>query len=176
MEAPISPEELVRPWRTATIVASLVAAVELVLLLGGAAMLLAKPLSHAIRRHAEVAAVTPAKTKKPAPAPAHAKKHVHVAVPKLTRSKTAVAVLNGNGRNGAAATAAGRLRHLGYRIATTSNARRQDYATTVVLYKTGFEPEAARLARDLGVKVIGPLDGMGGSVLHGGELALILGA
>ena len=175
MEAPISPDELVRPWRTATIVASLVAAVELVLLLGGAAMLLAKPLSHAIRRHAEVAATAPAKPK-PAPAPAHARKRVHVAVPKLTRSKTEVAVLNGNGRAGAAASAAGRLRALGYRIASTTNAHRQDYATTVVLYRTGFEPEAARLARDLGVKVIGPLDGMGRAQLHGGELALILGA
>ena len=97
-------------------------------------------------------------------------------MPKLARSKTAVAVLNGNGRNRAAATAAGRLRTLGYRIASTANAHRQDYATTVVLYKAGFEPEAARLAHDLGVKVIGPLDGMGGSQLHGGELALILGA
>lgn len=175
MEAPLSPEELVRPWRTATIVASLLAAVELVLLLGGAAMVLAKPLSHAIRRHAEVTAAAPAK-RKPQPVPVHAKKHAHVAVPKLTRSKTAVAVLNGNGRDHAAASAAGRLRTLGYRIASTGNARRQDYATTVVLYRTGFEPEAARLARDLGVKVIGPLDGMGRAQLHGGELALILGA
>ena len=60
MDAPLSPHELVRPWRRATIAASLVAAVELVLLLGAAAILVAKPLSQAIQRQAEAAAYTPA--------------------------------------------------------------------------------------------------------------------
>jgi hypothetical protein len=174
VEAPVSPDELVRPWRTATIVASLVAAVELVLLLGGAAMLLARPLSHAIRRHAEAVATAPAKP--PARHATVARKPAHHAAPALARSKTGVAVLNGNGRNGAAAAAAAHLHALGYRIASTGNARRQDYATTVVLYQRGYEPEAARLARDMHVKVIGPLDGMGRSQLHGGQLAVILGA
>ena len=45
MDAPLSaPEMLIRPWRTATLVASLVAAIELVLLLIAAVLLLAKPL------------------------------------------------------------------------------------------------------------------------------------
>jgi len=53
MDAPLpAPEMLIRPWRTATLVASLVAAVELVLLLIAAVLLLAKPLSHAMQRHA----------------------------------------------------------------------------------------------------------------------------
>jgi hypothetical protein len=173
VEAPLSPEEVVRPWRTATIVASLVASVELVLLLGGAAMLLAKPLSHAIRRHAATtaAATRPAK-REPVAKPKPAR---HVAPP-LARSKTAVTVLNGNGKNGAAAAAAAHLHSLGYRIASTGNARRQDYATTVVLYRPGFQAAGARLARDLHVKVVGPLDGVPPSSLHGGQLAVILGA
>jgi hypothetical protein len=170
VDAPLSPEEIVRPWRTATIVASLVASVELVLLLGGAAMLLAKPLSHAIRRHA---ATTAAATK---PAPAAKPKPAHHVAPPLARSKTAVTVLNGNGENGAAAAAAAHLHSLGYRIASTGNARRQNYATTVVLYRPGFQAAGARLARDLHVKVVGPLDGIAPSSLHGGQLAVILGA
>jgi LytR cell envelope-related transcriptional attenuator len=174
VEAPLSSEEIVRPWRTATIVASLVASVELVLLLGGAAMLLAKPLSHAIRRHAHAtaAATRPAAKAAPAAKP----KPVHHAAPPLARSKTAITVLNGNGENGAAAAAAAHLHSLGYRIASTGNARRQDYATTVVLYRPGFQAAGARLAHDLHVKVVGPLDGIAPSSLHGGQLAVILGA
>ena len=89
MDAPLDPHDaLIRPWRTATLVASLVAAVELVLLLGAAFLLLAKPLSHAMQRHAE----------------------------------------------------------------------------------------AARLAHDLHVKVVGPLDGVRPSALRGAQLAIVLGA
>jgi hypothetical protein len=87
-----------------------------------------------------------------------------------------VAVLNGNGRNGAAAAEAARLHGLGYRIASTTNARRQDYATSVVLYRPGFAAEGERLAHDLGVKVVGPLDGISRAALHGGKLAVIVGA
>ena len=44
------------------------------------------------------------------------------------------------------------------------------------MYAPGFEGEGRRLARDLGVKVVGPLDGMKRSALHGGQLAVVLGA
>jgi hypothetical protein len=177
VEAPLSPDQLIRPWRMATIVASLVAAVELVLLLGAGAILLAKPLSHALTRHAHasVAASTAAKKDKPKPAAAKPRP-APVARPKLARSKLEIAVLNGNGQNGAAAAEAARLHGLGYRIASTGNARRQDYATSVVLYRRGFAAEGARLAHDLGVKVVGPLDGMTAAGLHGGQLAVIVGA
>jgi len=51
VDAPLEAHQaLVRPWRTATLVASLIAAVELVLLLGAVFMLVAKPLSHAMQR------------------------------------------------------------------------------------------------------------------------------
>jgi hypothetical protein len=172
VDAPISPHELIRPWRRATIVASLVAAVELILLLAAAAVLAAKPLSHALQRHAEAAAVAPvkkARTVAPPSKPAPAGK------PSLTRVRTSIVVLNGNGRNGAAADAAARLHGLGYRIAATADARRHDYATTVVMYSPGFRAEGFRLARDLHAKVVGPLDGMKRSALHGGQLAVVLG-
>jgi len=172
VDAPITPHELVRPWRRAAIVASLVAAVELVLLVGAIALVAAKPLSQAIRRHAEAAAFKPVEhapvvvpIPKPKPPPAA----------KLPRNKLSILVLNGNGTSGAASAAASRLEKLGYRISATANAKRQDYASTVVLYRPGFAGEGTRLARDLGVKVVGPLDGVPRAALHGGQLAVILG-
>jgi len=166
-----SPDALIRPWRTATLVASLVAAVELVLLVGAGVLLLAKPLAHAMQHHAEAAALAPAKEER-----AVVHKIAKAVPPKLTRTATGVFVLNGNGRSGAASAAASKLSTIGYRIPGTGNAKRQDYATTVVMYRKGFRPEAVRLARDLHVQVIGPLDGLRPAALHGGQLAVILGA
>ena len=57
-----------------------------------------------------------------------------------------------------------------------TNAKRQDYATTVVMYRRGWEPEGRRLASDLHVKIVGPLDGMPTSALHGAQLVVVLGA
>jgi LytR cell envelope-related transcriptional attenuator len=173
VDAPISAQELIRPWRTATLVASLVAALELVLLLGAAALLVAKPLAHSLQRHAEATAYAP--PKKAVFTPPVPKK-TPIGKPKLSRAQTAVLVLNGNGLAGAAAAEAARLHTLGYRVSGTGNAKRQDYATSVVLYRKGFQAEGARLARDLKIKVTGPLDGLSTSALHGGKLAVILGA
>jgi hypothetical protein len=85
-------------------------------------------------------------------------------------------VFNGNGSSGAAGSEASRLQHLGYKIAGTANARRQDYASSVVMYSRGWRAEGLRLAKDLRVKVVGPLDGVKPSVLHGGKLLVIVGA
>ena len=173
MDAPISADALIRPWRTATVVASLVAAVELIVLVALVLVLLAKPLARAVRHHAEAAALPPA-AKHVAPA-VHAKHHV-VPKAKLPRSAVGIYVFNGNGRTGAASAAAARLSSLGYRILGKGNAARQDYATTVVMYRRGYEGEGVRLARDLHVRVVGPLDGLKPSALHGGKLAVVLGA
>ena len=174
MDAPLAaPDALIRPWRTATLVASLVAAIELVLLLAAAVLLLAKPFAHAMQRHAESAAFAPAKKHTAAPP---LKKQAPVAAPTLLRSETGVFVFNGNGRAHAASDAATRLSQRNYTVSGTGNAKRQDYATTVVMFKKGYQPEAVRLAHDLGVKIVGPLDGVSPSALHGAQLALVLGA
>jgi hypothetical protein len=156
------------------VVAGTIAALELVLLLGAGVLLLAKPISRAVQRQAEAAAFPKVKT---TPDPPAARRTTAAAPePKLGREQTSVIVLNGNGRSGAAATAAARLHALGYVIASTGNARRQDYASTVVMYRGGYRGEALRLAKDLHVKVVGPLDGLKPSALMGGQLALIVGA
>ena len=171
MDAPLTaPEALIRPWRTATLVATLVAAIELILLLAAGVLLLAKPLSRAVQRHAQAAAFAPAKKH------AALAQKVVVGLPKLARNETGVFVLNGNGRSGAAAQEARKLSAFDYRVPGTGNAKRSDYATTVVMYRRGYQAEALRLARDLHVKIVGPLDGLKPAALHGGQLAILLGA
>ncbi len=168
---------MVRPWRRATLVVSAVAAVEFVLLLAVAGVVLARPLqralvgtqaaapSHSLGRHA---------VRVPTAAPHRRAGLVPLVV--APRSHLRVLVLNGNGRSGAAASAAGVLLRLGYRIAGTANAVRQDYATTLVMYRPGYRSDALRLAHDLGARAVDPLDGMRGAALRGGELTVILGA
>jgi hypothetical protein len=173
LDAPLSPEALVRPWRTATLVASLVAAVELVVLIVLAFALLAKPIAHSVQRHAEAHALAAAK---PKPAAVVPHKKFVLAIPRHTREQTGVLVLNGNGRSGAAGNAAASLGALGYRVRGTANAKRQDYANSVVMYKRGWAGEGNRLAHDLHVKVVGPLDGIAPSALHGSQLVVVLGA
>jgi LytR cell envelope-related transcriptional attenuator len=171
VDAPLSPDALVRPWRTATLVASLVAAVELVLLVGAGLLLVAKPLAHAVKQHAEASALAPAKKDR-----AVVHQIARAVAPKLTRGETGVWIFNGNGRAGAASEAASQLSSIGYRIPGKGNAKRQDYATTVVMYRKGYEAEGRRLARDLRVHVVGPLDGLAPAALHGAQLAVVLGA
>jgi hypothetical protein len=168
-----SSHELVRPWRTAALVAGTIAAAELVVLIAVGAVLVAKPLSRTLQRHAEATALAPAKKQKPAEA---ARTRSTSTAARLTRSQTSVMVLNGNGRSGAAAGAATRLHNFGYVVAATGNARRQDYASSVVMYRAGYRGEALRLAHDLKIRVVGPLDGMRKGALMGGHLAVIVGA
>jgi hypothetical protein len=44
------------------------------------------------------------------------------------------------------------------------------------MYRKGYAGEGARLARDLHAKIVGPLDGLAPSALHGGQLAVVLRA
>ena len=156
------------PWRTATLVASLVAAAELVLLVVLAAVLLAEPVSQRVSRAAEAKVFEPVTTKPRAAVP--------VGKPKLSRAATSVIVLNGSGRTGAAAASADRIRGLGYTIGSVGNAPRSDFTRTIVMFRRGYRPEAVRLAADLKLKIVGPLDGLRGSDLLGAHVALIIGS
>jgi hypothetical protein len=174
LEAYVSAHDLVRPWRRATLIASAIAAVELVALLFLGLVIVAKPLGHAVQRHAQKAAAST-----PLPAPVRTeitRQAAPLPKPAITRNQTKVLVLNGNGRNGAAHAEAERLHGLGYQIAGAADAKRHDYATSVVMYKTGFRTEGVRLAHDLHVPVVGPLDGIRPAALAGGQLAVIIGA
>jgi LytR cell envelope-related transcriptional attenuator len=157
------------PWRTATLVAAGVAAVELVALVILGVVLLAKPVSDHVRQAAEAKVMAPVKVKQPRRAPA-------VGAPKLARGETSVIVLNGNGRAGAAAASAEAVRRFGYTIGTVGNAPRSDFTRTLVMFRKGYQAEAARLAKDLDVKIVGPLDGLKTADMLGAHVALIVGS
>ena len=146
--APSPPlDALVRPWRTATYVVTAVAAAELVVLVVAGIALLGKPLTRHVRAAAKEEVLGVPDRKQQAP-------------PALSRTRTRVVVLNGNGLAGAAGAAAERVSARGYPIARVGNASRTDHITSVVLYRPGRRAEGQRLARDFGIDVVGPLDGL----------------
>jgi hypothetical protein len=172
-EAPPAPLDLARTWRRATYVAGAVAAVELVLLLILGAMVLGPAVADAltgVAREQVLSAPPPAEPvakKKAKPKPVLAK---------LPRGRTVVMVLNGNGQTGAAAAASEQVRSRGYRLGQVTNAPRADYARSIVMFRDGFRGEAERLAHDLRIRIVAPLDGMRPGELGGAHTALILGA
>jgi hypothetical protein len=158
----------IQPWRTATVVLSAVALLQFVILLVLAVVLLAEPVSQRVTKAAEAKVLAPAAKRKVGAAPA-------LGAPERSRRDTTVIILNGNGRPGAAAASADRVRRLGYSIGSVGNAPNTDYVRSVVMYRRGHAAEGRRLARDLGIKVYGPLDGMKQSQLLGAHAAVILG-
>jgi hypothetical protein len=44
------------------------------------------------------------------------------------------------------------------------------------MYRAGHRPEAKRLAADMGVTLVGPLDGLTSRQLHGAQLVVVLGS
>ena len=171
-----SPLDHGRPWRMTAIVASAVALLELVLLLIVGFALIAEPLA----RNARASALQPAPPAfgaKPKPAPAKAKpKPGPKKLTTLPRGETSVLVLNGNGRTGAAGAAGSLVQARGYIVARVGNADRSNYGKSVVMYRPGREVEARRLARDTGVTLVGPLDGMRLDELMGAHVVLVVGA
>jgi len=158
-------------WPRAAVVAFVIAAIELVLLVvTGSALLFRGSPSHASGSHAARTAVSRAH-QQPAVHRTHA-----VAAPSLARGKVSVVVLNGNGRQGAAAAAASRIRRHGYRIRLVGNAGRMSYTHSLVMYRPGYEGEGRRLARDLGIRTVTLLDGMRLRDLHGAQTIVILGS
>jgi LytR cell envelope-related transcriptional attenuator len=161
--APVSPQ--VRQWRTATLVACGVAAFELLLLLIVAVALLSKPLSAQAKEAALNHELGGSDSIPSRPEP----KRVT-----LSRRETSVIVLNGNGIPGAAAAEASRARARGYQVAGTANAPKS-YGKTVVMYRPGRRPEAKRLAAEIGVTLVGPLDGINQRQLQGAHVVVVLG-
>lgn len=164
MEHSVHPVDLVRPWRTATFVASAVAAIELVLLVVLGIALLGDRVADDVRGAAKSAR---AEAVKPPPPKTDGK-------PRLARTETSVLVLNGNGVTGAASEAADRLRALGYGVGGVGNATRNDHVRSTVMYRPGYRAEAARLARDLRVEVVAPLDGLRLDQLMGAHVVLVV--
>ena len=170
------------PWRTATLVASAVAFLELLGLVAVGALLLAHPFRHhkaatttttatlAVVHHrtapARHAVPVPAKDRF-GPIPSH---------PLRPRAKVRVLVLNANGVQGAAHAEASRLGALGYPIGGAANAPSHHYAQSMVMYVPGYAKEARRLAHEAGIRMVAPVDGLRGSALMASKLVVLLGS
>lgn len=148
-----APQTLVRPWRTAAIVAAAIAALELAILVVVGLALAGRLFTDEVERKKETAVV--AAFSQPI-----SRLTERQAVAELSRAETRVTVLNGSGRQGAAAATAERLQGRGYRIEHIGNAERTTFARSVVMYRTGFRGEAERLAHDIRLRHATPLDGI----------------
>jgi len=166
VDHPLLSPDAVRPWRTATLVVSAIAALELAVIVAAGVVVFGRSVARHVERAAVQRVYAPAKTTAtPIDAPAGAASR--------PRSQTVVTVLNGGSVSGAAAGRAQVLRSLGYTIGPVGNAPHA-VARTVVEYRPGYRAEAARLAADLHLKAISPLDGLRPSDLLGAQIALIL--
>ncbi|HEU5242916.1 MAG TPA: LytR C-terminal domain-containing protein [Gaiellaceae bacterium] len=141
------------PWRMAALVTSLVALATI-----GGLLAMHHP-----------ALTRPASQTAPAAKPRQT-------APLRPRSRVSVLVLNGNGTSGVAGATATQLLGRGYHSATATNASLDNYATSLVLYRPGWEREAQRLARDAGIRVVAALDGRLPAGSARDQLVVILGA
>ena len=165
------------PWRAATLVAGGVALLELFGLLAVGAVLVARhtttrvaaTATHGVKHHTaprrHVAAI-PAKDRFEAVplGPVRARAHVRVLV------------LNGNGVAGAAHAEAARLQALGYPIGGAANAPRHAYSRSMVMYVPGYVQEARRLSREIGIRLVAPVDGLTPASLRTARLVVLLGS
>jgi len=166
VDHPLPSSDAVRPWRTATLVVSAIAALELAVIVAAGVVVFGRSVAQHVEKAAVRQVYAPAKTTAtPIDAPAGPASR--------PRSQTVVTVLNGGSVSGAAAGRAQVLRALGYTMGPVGNAP-HPVARTVIEYRPGYRAEAARLAADLHVKAISPLDGLRPSDLLGAQLALIL--
>lgn len=148
-------------WRARALVLAFVAAVELLVLVVIAAVVIGRFLVGGVETAARHHVLTPVK---PKPKP-HAL---------LERSETSVIVLNGNGVSGAAGATAAKVKSLSYVVSAVGNAPRTDFRT-MIMYRGRHRGEAKRLAKDLHVKLVGPLDGLRAKDLMGAHVAVIVG-
>jgi len=152
-------------WRTAAIAVTAIAALEFVALAGAGVAIFGNPLASHLG--AGTAKAVPKQRTASRPLPTKTT---------LARTDTVVMVLNGNGQAGAASTAARQLRARGYLIGDVGDASRMDYSRTLVMYRRGYAAEGLRLAHDLHLRIVSPLDGMRPAQLMGAHLVLIVGA
>ena len=170
--------DLTQPWRTRTLIVTGIATVELVVLIAVGVVLVGKGWFEQARASAVRSATHHPAAASHSPAPPAASvqpRPTAPARPLLARTHTSVLVLNGNGQSGAAGAEARLLQAHGYPVAAVANAKRSDYATSIVMYRPGYQREADRLARDTHVRVVSALDGVLPGQLHGAQLLLIVG-
>ncbi|MGH2991806.1 MAG: LytR C-terminal domain-containing protein [Solirubrobacterales bacterium] len=164
------------PWRSAAFIAATVATVEAVILIIVGIWLFGKFFSDEVSKATDPSTIArEAVERELAPEFSGKSDSARDGKPILTRAKTSVLVLNGNGVTGAALEAANKVRERNYLISATGNAAHTDYPRSIIMFRPGFEQEAQRLAKDVHVRRVVPLDGMRPGTLQGAHVAFIIG-
>lgn len=96
------------------------------------------------------------------------------AAPLVPRSQVPVAVLNAGASQGTAADGGTHAQQLGYPVTTVGNAD-GSLEESIVMYAPGNDALAQRVARDLKISAVGPLDGIRRGDLSGARIAVIYG-
>ena len=164
-----------QPWRSAAIVAAAVATVELCILLVLGGLAVGEFFAGEVEKAQDPVTVARAAGERETAGPPAKRGSGKDSKALLPRDDVSVLVLNGNGIAGAASTAAERVHARNYVVAGTGNAPRSDFARSVVMYRPGLAGEARRLARDVGVRRVAPLDGLQARDLQGAHVALVIG-
>jgi hypothetical protein len=68
------------------------------------------------------------------------------------------------------------VKALGYRIGGVGNATSRVDGRSVIMYRPAYRGEALRLARDLHVTLVGPLDGLRPDDMGHAHLAYVVGS
>lgn len=165
------------PWRSAAFIAATVATVELVILLIVGIWLFGKFFSDEVTKATDPTTIARTAVERKLEAEGLSKQGGANAGGKqvLPRAETSVLVLNGSGVSGAAARKSRKVRRKDYLIAGTGNAASDDYPRSLVMFRPGNKAEAQRLAKDLDIRRVVPLDGMRLRELQGAHVALIIG-
>jgi hypothetical protein len=164
------------PWRSAAFIAATVATVEAVILIVIGIWLFGNFFSDEVSKATDPSTVARTAVERELGSQlSGAGNSKSGAKPVLSRAETSVLVLNGNGEDGAALKASAKVRRRDYVITGTGNAKRTDYPRSIVMFRPGFEQEARRLAKDMKVRRVVPLDGMRPRELEGAHVALIIG-
>ena len=162
MEHALHPDH---PWRTIAVVAGGIAALELLGLVIVAAALLAKPVAHHIKAAAverdRRAVGTEAKEVSRGAAPAPQRRLRDSAERERRHGRSLGHRFARSAR--------------GYKIRFVGNAPRGSYGRSVVIYRGARRAEAYRLSRDLGIRLISPLDGLRPKSFAGAQLAVVIG-
>ena len=93
---------------------------------------------------------------------------------RVNPSEVEVAVLNGSSVSGLAGKVGADVHANGFQVGTTDSAERH-YDQTVVMYQRGAQGAANKVAHDLGVKPVQPIDAATRDVVNGADVAVIAG-
>ncbi len=92
------------------------------------------------------------------------------------RAAYTVAVLNASGTPGAGRDrVAPKVETAGYRVGAVGDAGRQDVTKSVVMWRPGKQAVAQNVAKDLGISLAPPLDGVAASRIGNADVVVIVG-